>query len=585
MSQARSLLAVALWLTAASALAQTDDPADRSGDEETQRGVATVPTEPEAPVADAPRDTDYDATPVLPAPEFPAGGSSLSLVPTVQVRSIIVEGQSLLPAAVVDEIVSPYEGRAVTAEELDVLRNRLSLAYFDAGFVNSGVVLPDQPVDDGVIRFQEVTGNITTINLEGNDALRDHWWLRRLERATDGAFQINRLQDTLQVMEQEPLVQRIEASLRPGLEPGEGILDVRVTETTPWRLDVGVDNHRSPSLGGEQATIRLAHLSVTGNGDRLELYGNYADGLGDGGIDYTLPLGAAPTAVRAYFSGGFADIVEAPFDIVDIQSETRTLGLEVSHPVWRTPGSSLFGFLGVEARHSESTLLDRPFSFSLGEIEGEADTSVLRGGVNFAFRDERQALALQLTMRFGTDWYEAAVEERVPPGLNGPDTDFIVFQGQGQYIRRLDWLESELHVRAAAQLANDPLLPVEKMPIGGAWSVRGYRENLLVRDNGLTASAEWRVPLFRGRDPVDGFDWRALTAVAFADWGQSWDQDTGLPSDDKVRVSSIGLGGLWSPLPRLSMQLFFGEALDDVGGSGDALQDRGWHWRIGYRVF
>ncbi len=122
------------------------------------------------------------------------------------------------------------------------------------------------------------------------------------------------------------------------------------------------------------------------------------------------------------------------------------------------------------------------------------------------------------------------------------------------------------------------------MPIGGFYSVRGYRENILVRDNGFVASAEWRLPLFADRQRPDGWDWRSLTVAAFADYGTSWDQDTGLPSDEKERIYSIGAGAIWTPLPGLSGYVYYGEALNDLETAGDDLQDRGWHFRISYRL-
>ena len=44
-----------------------------------------------------------------------------------------------------------------------------------------------------------------------------------------------------------------------------------------------------------------------------------------------------------------------------------------------------------------------------------------------------------------------------------------------------------LIVRQTLQLASEPLLNIEKFALGGINTVRGYRENQFVRDNGLAA--------------------------------------------------------------------------------------------------
>ena len=57
-------------------------------------------------------------------------------------------------------IVAPYLGRAIITEELLDLRDALTARYFEAGYVNSGALIPDQEVRDGVIGIQIVEGRL-----------------------------------------------------------------------------------------------------------------------------------------------------------------------------------------------------------------------------------------------------------------------------------------------------------------------------------------------------------------------------------------------------------------------------------------
>lgn len=549
-----------------------------------QRGIQTTASEeidrqPPAPA----EQREMDRTPVLPPLDSLLEQGGLVAVDRVFVRSISVEGRSLVDEAQVADTLAPYLDRAVSMDELDRLRQQLSLLYFERGYVNSGVVLPDQDITAGVVRFEEVSGRITAITLQGNQALRDRYWTDRLGRFGSGVLQINELQSDLQVIEQEALVKRVEARLLPGERPGESALQLDVVETRPWSLAIGLDNYRSPSLGGEQLTLYATHRSLTGRGDPLEAHANLADGLGDGGISYTLPLGWHGTKIRAYGSVGAAEIVEKPFDFIDIDTDVQAWGVELSHAFYRTPTQSLTASLGIESQQSESTLLDIPFSFSLGEVEGRSTAVAAVAGGEWIRRAAGQVLALRLSIRQGLDGLGAEVASSSPPGLNGPDSTFLSIRGQLQYVRELGWLDSELVVRGGFQLARDPLLPVEKLPIGGMRNVRGYRENLLVRDNGLHASLEWQVPVLEPGTPSGGFQPRNLSAALFADFGQSWDQDTGLASDRKERIYSIGAGLLWRPLDGLDASLYYGEGLADLPFRGDDLQDRGWHFRVAYQ--
>jgi hemolysin activation/secretion protein len=101
-----------------------------------------------------------------------------------------------------------------------------------------------------------------------------------------------------------------------------------------------------------------------------------------------------------------------------------------------------------------------------------------------------------------------------------PDGEFFAWLGQFQWVRRFDPWGAQLVFRTDVQLAEDPLLSLEQFAMGGHATVRGYRENELVRDNGIISSLEVRVPLWSdtpGRPMVE--------LAPFFDWGNSWNTD------------------------------------------------------------
>ncbi len=63
---------------------------------------------------------------------------------------------------------------------------------------------------------------------------------------------------------------------------------------------------------------------------------------------------------------------------------------------------------------------------------------------------------------------------------------FTSYLAQIQYSQLL---AERLHItaRALAQYAADPLLSIEKYALGGIKTVRGYRQNQVVRDNAYLA--------------------------------------------------------------------------------------------------
>src|SRR5690606_19851492 len=115
------------------------------------------------------------------------------------------------------------------------------------------------------------------------------------------------------------------------------------------------------------------------------------------------------------------------------------------------------------------------------------------------------------------------------------------------------------------QFSQDPLMSLEKLAIGGVNTVRGYPENLMVRDNGIAASIELHFPLPGWRE---GGSAQNLTFVPFIDYGRSWDDvdtDPGSPTRNTDKANSImsaGLGLGWQPVRGLDFQLFRGADID-----------------------
>ena len=133
-------------------------------------------------------------------------------------------------------------------------------------------------------------------------------------------------------------------------------------------------------------------------------------------------------------------------------------------------------------------------------------------------------------------------------------------------------LGTELLTRMDAQLANDTLLAIEKFSVGGMRTVRGYRENQFVRDNGVVASVELRIPVWRDarRRPV-------VQLAPFADLGHTWEKET---ETDAQTIGSVGIGLRVAPFEWLRGELYWGYALKDLPDIGDDIQNDGLHFSL-----
>jgi hemolysin activation/secretion protein len=140
-----------------------------------------------------------------------------------------------------------------------------------------------------------------------------------------------------------------------------------------------------------------------------------------------------------------------------------------------------------------------------------------------------------------------------------------------QFSRRLGE-QFILSTRLLAQYSSDPLLSIEKFSLGGLGSVRGYRQNKVVRDNAYLASIEGRYRL-----KTETF----LELIAFADWGSGENHNDAI-SQGKNSLSSIGLGVSFRGLKGLSADLYIAHGFKDISVTDRNLQDDGIHFQLRY---
>ena len=158
-----------------------------------------------------------------------------------------------------------------------------------------------------------------------------------------------------------------------------------------------------------------------------------------------------------------------------------------------------------------------------------------------------------------------------------PDSRFLSWQGQAQWVRLLA-PETLLLLRGNVQLSTTSLVPLEQFTLGGLQSVRGYRQDLLLTDNGAFASAEVRLPVLRISD------WNAVLQVApFVDVGSTW--NAGREAPDRNSLASVGLGLVWQQSDRFTARLDYGIPLISVSSTERTWQENGLYFSVFYNPF
>jgi hemolysin activation/secretion protein len=539
-------------------------------------GSSTTTQSPTAPKAQAP------AVPLTPTYELPPLPNLLSEPAAAAggemfVKHIEVRGVKAFKPGVIASIVKPYENRMVSSAELQTLRIELTRLYIDKGFINSGVLLPDQESKDGVVVYQAVEGILSGVEVTGPTKLNPHYVVARIRTHVDEPLNLSDLQYALRYLQEDPNVLRLDAKLAPGDALGQSIMRLNVEEQPRFSAGLSADNNHSASTGEWEGTATFAARDLTGYGEELRGSVIRAGGDTEGSGVFSIPVNAHNASFQAYFSTANSSIIEQPFEPLNIDEKTRTYGFSLTVPLLDRLSNRLAVFLGAESDHSYTTLLGEPFSFSPGAQNGVSNVAVALGGIDWLLRGASSVTDMRLTYRRGVHALGATIDESskndpVNPNPTGADALFGLEQWQFIYIQRLNGLSAFSHlndraqfiVRSTGQISQDPLLVLEKFTIGGVDTVRGFPENLLVRDNGAAATIELQLPIPGYRSEPSPHD---LVVAAFVDYGRSWDKvntatgNPNLDTTDPLYVASAGLGLLWNPLRGLNAQVYWGRSI------------------------
>ncbi len=492
------------------------------------------------------------------------------------VRHITFRGNRIIPAATLDALAAPYLNRSLVAADIEDLRQRITRHYVDLGYVNSGAAIAANALRDDTLTLDIIEGRVATIRLKGLGRLHEDYIVGRLVQSDMEALNVDQLRERFQRLLDDPLFERMNARLMPGSQLGEAILDVEMARAQPYFLSIAANNYRPPAIGETAVNLSGGVRNLTGYGDLLEANLQHADGgLGRGNLSWQMPLNQRGTRLSLQLDYGSSSVIEEPMRVLDIKSTLDSKDLGLSQTLHETLRERFT--LGVNRlwRENRTELLGIPFSFVPGEPDGITRARSWRFWQEYTHRTEQDALALRSTF----SWVRNNLQD-VPglPGVSGqPAHGYRTWLGQVQYTRQIHSGGTQLVARGTLQTSSHHLLALDQLAIGGAATVRGYRENLMLRDTGMVLNVEVDHPLVH--NPGVGLN---LSVIPFYDIGRGRNR-----SETGESVSSVGVAlrnrwqGTFVDLA-IAHRLSYPDSVDALHGS---LQDKAVHLQVGYRFY
>ena len=255
-----------------------------------------------------------------------------------------------------------------------------------------------------------------------------------MELATGTPVNQEKLLQALQLLRLDPLIANLSAELSAGIHPASSILEVNIEEADAFSGKISFDNYRVPSVGTNRRQAQITHNNLLGFGDRFNIaYINTdgSDALSD--LSYTIPINPYNGTISLVHYRSDSEIIEEPFDTLNIESEYRHYEIAYRQPVYQTPNQDIALGIAFTRDNSKTPPLAGFIPLSRGSnTDGEINISALRLFQEYVDRGESQVLALRSQFSIGIDAFDATVN-------NGdiPDSKFFAWRGQAQYFKLL----------------------------------------------------------------------------------------------------------------------------------------------------
>lgn len=411
-----------------------------------------------------------------------------------EIKEIVLTGVTLLPERVKQDLVAPYEGKCLYAEDIEKLLSDVLKAYIDNGYVAVRPYVQVQDLSTGRLEILIVEGRVEGLILKDGDkhsvnlntafptvpgnALN----LRDIEQGLD---QINRLASNNATME-----------ISPGAEPGLSVITITNTPSFPLKASASLDNLGGLSTGRDQGALTVsadAPLSLNDffsyNHRNTVLEQNpYRDSVADS-LFYSIPYGYW-IFQGSYSSSNYRSPVTTSGGTLVARGTSETWRGEVNRVVYRDRNHKVTALVALNSKDSKNYLADEYLSVSSRKL------AVLDADVNWNGRFASLMANLGLGISKGVRRLGALADtggmSDTAPRAQGAK---IRYSGGVSVPFQISGLPATFSSQATGQYALDPLYGSEQITIGSFYSVRGFNSSSLSGDRGCYLRNEFSMTL------------------------------------------------------------------------------------------
>jgi len=493
-----------------------------------------------------------------------------------------IEGNTLLPEAEVQRVVTPLLGLKRVYGDIQKALEALEGAYRRAGYSTVQVYVPEQELTTGVVRLQITEGVIGKVLISGNKIFSNANVRAGLPELKEGrAPNLRRMSENIQLSNENPAKQ-IEVTLGVSEEEGKVDAKVVVTEENPQRVFATVDATGTAATGISRVGVAYQHANLFNRDHTLTLaYTSSADAPAGVKVDifslgYRIPFYALGDSLDfIYGKSGVNTPSTSPTlgGALGIVGKGDVFGLRWNHYFARRGEYSSKLIFGFDYKYINSrctsagdpTDIDPPtpaiaacVPYTTRPLSLTYSGQRLSPGQMFDYSigiAQNWALGTRYTnLDDTTDRYSYLTS-----GNRSGRDDFSIVRLGGSYLTafQTDW---QVRVAASSQYAGKPLVAAEQFGLAGSTAVRGFTERAASADNGYVVNVEAYTPELAKAAGIPG----SLRVLAFYDFSRGYNH--GVPEGSltpaRIGVASVGAGLRYGIGKDFSLRFDLGQVLD-----------------------
>ncbi len=462
-----------------------------------------------------------------------------------------VEGNTLLPAERVQQLVSPFVGKKRVYGDVQKALEALEGAYRKAGYGTVQVFVPEQELAAGTVRLVVTESVVGKVSLEGNKHFSDANIRNTLPSLQEGrAPNLRALSENIQLANENPAKQ-VDVTLGVAEEEGKVNAKVAVTDENPSRFVLTVDNTGTAATGQHRLGLAYQHANLFDKDHIFTFAANTSiekpSTVQVYSVAYRLPMYGIGDALDIAYGHSTANVpnVIPGLPGSNITGKGDVLAVRWNHYLPRSGEYTSKIVFGVDSKKIESCPFGTCTPSLIVPVSVAYVGQMARAG---------ELLDYNVSIAGGSGDLKTAA---LPAGYS---KDFLAARFSANYLRLLpgDW---STRLALSGQHSARRLLDAEKIAIAGSTAVRGFDERVVAADYGYVANIELSSPELISYVGLPG----SLKAVAFVDAGEGFNYSCGSPLGCTTRISSVGLGFRYGLGKKVALQAFATSASHDSG--------------------